>query len=272
MSRPHHYRSIFISDVHLGTRDAKAESLLAFLQHSDCDYLYLVGDIFDLWKLKKGWYWPSTVNELIALVFAKARAGTTVTYIPGNHDEMLRDYCGGLYNGISLQREALHTAADGKRFLVLHGDEFDCVVRNNKWLAHIGDGAYDLLLWVNRWFNHTRHHLGFEYWSLAAFLKQQTKGALNYIERFEQSVCSEAVRRQVDGVICGHIHHSRQRELEGCAYKNCGDWVESCTALVEDGQGRFEVLHWGVPQAPQDKKERNTAPRENGKPSRQQAA
>lgn len=247
MSKEHYYRSIFISDVHLGTRDAKTNFLLDFLRQTECDYLYLVGDIFDLWKLKKGWYWPAEVNELIALVFAKANAGTKVTYIPGNHDEMLRDYCDAQYNGVLLQREAIHEGADGQRYLILHGDEFDCVVRNNKWLAHIGDGAYDLLLWINRWFNHTRHHLGFDYWSLSAFLKQQSKGAVNYIDRFEQAVCSEAARRQVHGVICGHIHHASQRDLAHCAYKNCGDWVENCTALVETEQGQFELRHWGTP-------------------------
>lgn len=248
MSKTLHYRSIFISDVHLGSRDAKTRYLLDFLQQSTCEHLYLVGDIFDLWKLKKGWHWPARNNELIALVFAMARRGTRVIYIPGNHDEMLRDYCGGDYNGVELRREAIHQGADGQRYLVLHGDEFDCIVRSNRWLAHLGDGAYDMLLRLNHWFNLSRLHLGLDYWSLSAFLKQQAKGAVNFISRYEQAVCSEAARRQVDGVICGHIHHATQRELSGCSYMNSGDWVESCTALVENEEGGFEVLHWSEPR------------------------
>lgn len=244
MNNTLHYRSIFISDLHLGTRDAKTHYLLDFLQHTESDYLYLVGDIFDLWKLKKGWHWPPLNNELIALVFARARQGTRVVYIPGNHDEMLREYCGGYYNGVALERQATHQGADGRSYLVMHGDEFDCIVRHNKWLAHIGDGAYGMLLWLNRWFNLCRRRLGFGYWSLSAFLKQQTKSAVNFIGNFEEAICSEARRHQVDGVICGHIHHATMRELDGCAYKNSGDWVESCTALVEDHQGLFQVLHW----------------------------
>ncbi len=247
MSQTLHYRSIFISDVHLGTRDAKIHYLLDFLQHTESDYLYLVGDIFDLWKLKKGWHWPPLNNELAALVFAKARQGTRVVYIPGNHDEMFRDYCGGNYNGVALERQALHQGADGRSYLVMHGDEFDCIVRHNKWLAHIGDGAYELLLWLNHWFNLGRRRFG--YWSLSAFLKQQTESAVNFIGNYEQAVCNEAQRHQVDGVICGHIHHATMRELEGCAYKNTGDWVESCTALVEDHQGLFQVLHWSEQSA-----------------------
>lgn len=249
MSNALHYRSIFISDVHLGTRDAKTHYLLDFLQHTESDYLYLVGDIFDLWKLKKGWYWPQLNNELVALVFAKARQGTKVVYIPGNHDEMFREYCGGHYNGVALERQAHHLGADGRSYLVMHGDEFDCIVRHNRWLAHIGDGAYDLLLWLNHWFNLGRRCLGFSYWSLSAFLKQQTKSAVNFIGNFEQAVCNEAQRHQVDGVICGHIHHATMRELDNCSYKNTGDWVESCTALVEDRQGLFQVLHWSEQSA-----------------------
>lgn len=246
MNTPQHFRSIFISDVHLGSREAKSGYLLDFLRHTQCDHLYLVGDIFDLWKLKKGWHWPGENNELIAEVFAKARQGTRVIYIPGNHDEMLRDYCGGDYNGVELHREFIHESANGQRYLVLHGDEFDCIVRSNKWLAQIGDGAYDMLLRLNHWFNLSRRHLGLDYWSLSAFLKQQAKGAVNFIQRYEQAVCGEATRRAVDGIISGHIHHAAQRELEGCAYKNCGDWVESCTALAEDNKGHFEVLQWST--------------------------
>ncbi|MGM0595083.1 MAG: UDP-2,3-diacylglucosamine diphosphatase, partial [Pseudomonadota bacterium] len=171
MSDRLYYRSIFISDVHLGTRDAKTRYLLDFLDHIECDHLYLVGDIFDLWKLKKGWHWPPINNELLTLVLRMARNDTRVTYIPGNHDEMFRDYVGSDYNGVRLEAEAIHEAADGRRYLVLHGDEFDGIMRHNQWLAHLGDGAYDLLLWLNHWFNVARRRFGLNYWSLSAFLK-----------------------------------------------------------------------------------------------------
>ena len=244
MNNTLHYRSIFISDVHLGTRDAKTTFLFDFLSRSKCDHLYLVGDIFDLWKLKKGWHWPAINNELLGLVFRMAQNGTQVTYIPGNHDEMFRDYTGSDYNGVRLEHEAIHETADGRRFLVIHGDEFDCIMRHNKWLAYVGDGAYELLLWLNHWFNAARRKLGFNYWSLSAFLKHQTKSAVNFIGNFEKLVCHEAERRGVTGIICGHIHHATMRNIDGYEYKNTGDWVESCTALVEDNAGNFQVLHW----------------------------
>jgi len=243
------YRSIFISDVHLGTRDAKTQYLYDFLSRSECEHLYLVGDIFDLWKLKKGWHWPPINNELLSLVFNMARNGTRVTYVPGNHDEMFRDYTGSDYNGVQVEREAIHEGADGRRFLVIHGDEFDCIMRHNKWLAYVGDGAYEFLLWLNHWFNAARRRLGFNYWSLSAFLKQQTKSAVNFIGNFEKLVCHEAERREVNGVICGHIHHATMRKIDGYDYKNTGDWVESCTALVEDSRGHFEILHWSEQRA-----------------------
>lgn len=244
MGKKLHYRSIFISDVHLGTRDAKTTFLFDFLNQSECDHLYLVGDIFDLWKLKKGWHWPPINNELLALVFRMAKHGTQVTYIPGNHDEMFRDYTGSDYNGVQLEYEAIHESADGRRFLVIHGDEFDCIMRHNQWLAYVGDGAYEMLLWLNHWFNAARRKLGFNYWSLSAFLKQQTKSAVNFIGNFEKLVCHEAERRGVTGIICGHIHHATLRTIDGYEYKNTGDWVESCTALVEDESGNFRVLNW----------------------------
>ncbi len=244
MTSKRHYRSIFISDVHLGTRDAKTAFLKDFLQQSQCDHLYLVGDIFDLWKLKRGWHWPQLNNEILRLVFRMARNGTRVTYIPGNHDEMFRDYTGNTFNGVLVENEAIHTSANGRSYLVIHGDEFDCIMRHNRWLAHIGDGAYDFLLWLNHWFNKARRRLGLGYWSLSAFLKKQTKSAVNFIGDFEKLVCHEAERRSVTGIICGHIHHAVMREIDGVEYKNTGDWVESCTALAEHHDGSFELLHW----------------------------
>ncbi len=243
MTEKLHYRAIWISDVHLGARDSKAEFLLDFLRHTDSDYLYLVGDIFDLWKLRS-WYWPQIKNEILQQVFEKAKRGTRVVYVPGNHDEMLRDYCGTFYNGVHIEREAFHETADGRRFLVIHGDEFDCVVKHNKWLASLGSEAYDALLRVNHWYNYIRRKLGFRYWSLSAFLKQQVKNAVNYITRFESAVAREAQRRGVDGLICGHIHHASMRRIGDYQYNNAGDWVESCTALVENPDGHLQVLHW----------------------------
>ncbi|MCW8828340.1 MAG: UDP-2,3-diacylglucosamine diphosphatase [Gammaproteobacteria bacterium] len=249
MSKPQHYRSIFISDLHLGTREAKTRYLYDFLNESRCEQLYLVGDIFDLWKLRKGWYWPPLNNELLALVFRMARDGTRITYIPGNHDDMFRPYAGGNYNGVCLERETIHRAADGRRYLVMHGDEFDGIMRHNRWLAYLGDGTYEVLLWLNHWFNAARRRFGLGYWSLSSYLKQQAKTAVNFIDNFEQVVCREAERRDVDGIICGHIHHAAMHSTGTCDYKNTGDWVESCTALVENHRGHFSLLHYAGTQS-----------------------
>ncbi len=238
------YKSLFLSDTHLGLRAAKTEYLRDFLKHSECDALYLVGDIFDVWKMKAGLHWPAINNEIVRLVIDKARRGTRVIYVPGNHDELFRDYLNFYFSGVDVRREAIHRTADGKRFLVLHGDEFDCVVMNNKWLAHLGSHAYDLLLGLNRWFNLIRRRLGFRYWSLSAYLKQQVKEAVKYVGNFEQAVIHAARERDMDGVICGHIHHAVISDFDGVTYANCGDWVESCTALAEEPDGRLRLIHW----------------------------
>ena len=238
------YKSIFISDTHLGLRAAKTEYLLDFLKHNECDALYLVGDIFDVWKMKSGWHWPAINNEIVRLVMDKAKRGTRVIYVPGNHDELFRDYLNFHFSGIDVRKEAIHQAADGKRYLILHGDEFDCVVMNNKWLAHLGSGAYDLLLWINQWFNVARRRLGFRYWSLSAYLKKQVKEAVKYVGNFEEAVTHAARERRMDGVICGHIHHAVISDFDGVTYANCGDWVESCTALAEDPDGQLRLIHW----------------------------
>lgn len=239
------YRSIFLSDIHLGTKDAQAEYLLDFLRSTESQYLYLVGDIIDLWKLKSGWYWPQLKNNIVQLVMHKAAHGTTVIYIPGNHDELLRDYVGSFFNGIHIQGEAIHTTVTGKRLLLLHGDEFDSIVVNSKWLAHLGSWAYDWLLWVNRYFNVLRRRLGFPYWSLSAYLKHRVKNAVNFISSFEEALAREASRRRVDGLVCGHIHKASIVELHGVLYINCGDWVESCSAIVEDFSGELNIVRWG---------------------------
>jgi len=238
------YRSIFISDIHLGTRGCRSDFLVEFLRQVECESLYLVGDIVDGWRLRKSWYWDADHDEVIRLVLRMARHGTEVTYIPGNHDELFRDWLGLEIAGVRLVREAEHKAADGRRFLVIHGDEFDGVIRYAKILAHLGDWAYDLALTLNRWFNAARRRLGYPYWSLSQWLKRQVKEAVKAIDRYEMSLANEARRRGLDGVICGHIHHAEMRLVQGVCYMNDGDWVESCTALVEHADGRFELVDW----------------------------
>ena len=240
------YRSIFISDVHLGTRGCRADFLLDFLKRSDCDHLYLVGDIIDGWRLRKSWYWTPEFDAVLRQVVGMARRGVSVTYIPGNHDEMLRDWLAlGLeVAGVKLAPEAVHETADGRRILVIHGDEFDGVIRYAKFLALLGDWAYDWALYLNRWFNAVRRRLGYPYWSLSQWLKRQVKEAVKAIDRFEGALANEARRRGLDGVVCGHIHHAEMREVNGVTYMNDGDWVESCTALVEHADGRFELVDW----------------------------
>ncbi|MES9838849.1 MAG: UDP-2,3-diacylglucosamine diphosphatase [Candidatus Thiodiazotropha sp.] len=238
------YKSLFISDTHLGLRASRTEYLLDFLKHTDSDNLYLVGDILDFWKMRSGWYWPNINNEIVHQIIAKAKRGTRVVYVPGNHDEVMRDYFNFHVSGIEIQKEVIHTTADNKRFLILHGDEFDGVVMNNKWLAHLGSDAYDLLLWLNRWFNIARRRLGFGYWSLSAYLKNQVKEAVKYIGNYEEAVIHTVRERNLDGVICGHIHHAVINEMDGLTYANCGDWVESCTALAEAPDGSLKLIRW----------------------------
>src|SRR5262245_58182193 len=238
------YRSIWISDVHLGTRGCKAEFLLDFLRHSESDHLYLVGDIIDCWRLKRSWYWAQSHNDVVQKLLRKARKGTRVIYVPGNHDEPLRDYAEMQFGGVTVLTEAIHEMADGRRFLILHGDRFDGVVRYAKWLAFLGDRAYSILLVVNHWYNLLRRRLGYPYWSLSAYLKQKVKNAVEYIGNYEQAIAEEAHRRGVDGVICGHIHKAEMRQIGPVLYCNTGDWVESCTALVEHRNGQLEIIDW----------------------------
>lgn len=238
------YRAIWLSDIHLGTRGCQADMLLDFLKHTESDVLYLVGDIVDGWRLKKSWYWPQTHNDVVQKILRRARKGAQVFMIPGNHDEAFRDYIGLQFGGVTILEDTIHTAADGKRYLVIHGDQFDAVVRYAKWLAFVGDTAYTFLLWLNTLVNKARRKLGFPYWSLSAYLKHKTKKAVEFIGDYETALTDEARRRQVDGVICGHIHHAEMRDMDGVLYVNDGDWVESCTALVEHPDGRLEILRW----------------------------
>lgn len=241
---PRRFRTIWISDVHLGTRGCKAELLLDFLRWTEADTLYLVGDIIDGWRLRKSWYWPQTHNDVVQKLLRKARKGTRVIYVPGNHDEAARGYCGLHFGGVLVVREAVHTMASGKRFLVIHGDEFDVVVRYARWLALLGDWAYSMLLAVNNWVNLVRRRLGYPYWSLSAYLKHKVKNAVEYIGNYEQALAEAAASRGVDGVVCGHIHHPEIRNVGGIVYCNDGDWVESCSALVEHHDGSLEILRW----------------------------
>ena len=238
------YASVFISDVHLGTRSCQAEALLDFLRHVDCDTLYLVGDIVDLWKVRRGPYWLQSHNDVLQKILRKARKGTRVVFIPGNHDEGLRDYCGTNFGGIELRRDCIHEAANGKKYLVMHGDEFDVIVRYARWLAFLGDRSYEIALALNTPLNWMRRCFGFDYWSLSNFLKQTVKGAVNFIGEYEEALVAEARRRGADGLIAGHIHHANNREIDGIHYLNSGDWVESCTAIGERADGTFEILNW----------------------------
>ncbi len=238
------FRAIFISDVHLGTPGCQANHLLDFLRHTESRDLYLVGDIIDGWQLKRRWYWNQAHNDVIQKVLRKARKGTRVTYVAGNHDEAMRHFLGLSFGGIDIVDETVHATADGKRMLVIHGDLFDAVVQGAKWLAHLGDALYMLSLRLNRWFNHARVKLGLPYWSLAQFLKHRVKNAVSYITQFEDALAHEARRRGFDGVICGHIHKAEIRDIGGIRYCNDGDWVESLTALVELESGELKIIDW----------------------------
>ncbi|MBW8814250.1 MAG: UDP-2,3-diacylglucosamine diphosphatase [Caulobacterales bacterium] len=237
-------RTAFISDIHLGTRGCQAELLLEFIRELECETLYLVGDIVDGWKMKSGWFWPQGHNDVVQKILRMARKGVRVVYIPGNHDDRIRDFCGVHFGGVVVARDAIHEAADGKRYLVTHGDEFDGVVQHAKWLAFLGDWSYRAVLALNTHFNRARHLLGLGYWSLSAFLKQRVKNAVAFIDKFEGAMAEEARRRGVHGVICGHIHKAEMREIEGVLYLNDGDWVESCTAIVEGFDGTMRIVDW----------------------------
>jgi UDP-2,3-diacylglucosamine pyrophosphatase LpxH len=237
-------RSVFISDVHLGFKGCRAEFLLDFLRRVECEQIYLVGDIIDLWSLQRTFYWPQAHNDVIRTILGKAKHGTRVVYVPGNHDRAFRDNDGLTLGNVEVCREAIHETADGRRFLVMHGDEFDSIVRASPLLESVGSHAYAAALRLNRYVNAVRQRLGYPYWSLAAFLKHKVKNAVKYIANFERALAMEARRRGVDGVICGHIHRAEITEIDGILYCNDGDWVESCTTLVEDFAGRLSLLRW----------------------------
>ena len=247
LPRPKHrkqHRTLFLSDIHLGTPGCKAELLLDFLRHNDAETFYLVGDIIDGWRIKRSWYWNAAHNAVVQELLRKARKGAAIIYVPGNHDEALRDYTGLNFGGVDVIGEAIHETADGRQFLVIHGDQFDSVVKYAKWLAHLGDRAYGIALALNNWLHEVRRFFGLSYWSLSSYLKNRVKNAVEYISSYEQAVARSARERGVDGVICGHIHHAEICDFDGVLYCNDGDWVESCTALCEDETGALSLITW----------------------------
>ena len=241
------YRSIFVSDVHLGTKDSKAEALNNFLKHNSCDTLYLVGDIIDAWKIQQNkWRWKQSHTNVVRRVLGHAKRGTRVVFIAGNHDEFLRPMIpyGFNFGLIEIHNQIEHIGADGKHYLVTHGDLFDGITRLAPWLAFLGDKAYDIILTLNNKFNWIRRRMGFGYFSLSKYLKYKVKKAVDFVFKFEENLANYCKKRGFDGVICGHIHHAEIKEINGVAYMNDGDWVESCTALVEHHDGRWEIITW----------------------------
>ena len=237
-------RTVWISDLHLGTPGCQAGELLAFLRHVECETLYLVGDIIDGWQLRRTWYWPQSHTDVVQKLLRKVRKGTRVIFVPGNHDEFARKYVQHNFGGIEVADEWIHETADGRRLWVIHGDLFDGVIQCAKWLAHLGDTLYEFTLKLNRHLNSLRARMGLPYWSLSKYLKLKVKRALSYVGDFEAAVAREARKRGLQGVVCGHIHHAELRDIDGVLYANDGDWVESLTALIEHADGRLEIFDW----------------------------
>jgi len=238
------WRTLWISDLHLGTPGCQAEALLDFLRHTECETLFLVGDIIDGWQLRRRWFWPQSHNDVVQKLLRKARKGTRVIFIPGNHDEFARKYLSLDFGGITVAEDWMHTTADGRKVWVTHGDLFDGVIQCAKWLAYVGDSLYEFTLKLNRHFNRLRARLGLRYWSLSQYLKLKVKRAVSYVGDFERAVAREAQKRGAQGVVCGHIHHAELRDIDGVLYANDGDWVESLTALAERDDGTLEIVHW----------------------------
>ena len=241
--RARHVRTAWISDVHLGTRSSNAEALLDFLRDYECETLYVVGDLIDVWQLRRGVYWPQEHNDVIQKILRKARKGTRVIYIPGNHDEFVSGFHGH-YGNITIEQQAIHTTADGRRMLVMHGHELDTVVQNVRWLAFAGDVGYQFLLSLNPAINFVRRRFGLGYWSLSAYAKKRVKDAVSFIGEFEKAIVRYAEKYQVEAVLCGHIHSAAIRQCGAVTYYNCGDWVESCTALIEQADGTIEMVSY----------------------------
>ncbi len=240
------FRAVWISDIHLGTPGCQAHALLDFLRCVRAEHLFLVGDIIDGWQLKRSWYWPQAHNDVVQKLLRMARKGTRVVFIPGNHDEFARKYLHHNFGGIEVAEDWIHETADGRKLWITHGDLFDGVIQCARWLAVLGDSAYEFTLKLNRHLNSLRARLGLPYWSLSRYLKLKVKRAVSYVSDFEAAVAREARQRGVQGVVCGHIHHAELRDINGILYANDGDWVESLTALVEHADGRLEILDWSA--------------------------
>ncbi|CAB4163006.1 UDP-2,3-diacylglucosamine hydrolase [uncultured Caudovirales phage] len=238
------YKTVFISDIHLGARMSQADKLLDFFKTFECEKMYLVGDIIDCWAMRGKSYWPQHHNDVVQKLLRRARKGTEIIYIPGNHDEFMREYCDAEFGHILLQRESVHVGVDSKIYYVTHGDQFDVVTTNAKWLAHLGSWAYDISIMISLGLNKIRHTLGMPYWSLSSYLKQTVKESVNFIGNYEETLSDYVNRKGYDGIICGHIHHANIRKIGNMTYINCGDWVESMTAVVEHHDGRFELIEW----------------------------
>lgn len=241
---PHSVRSIWISDTHLGFRGCQAELLLDFLHSVHSEHLFLVGDIIDCWSLKRNFYWPQLHNNVLRTILGKTKHGTKVVYVPGNHDELFREYCGHVFGNVEICKEYIHTTANGLRLLILHGDELDGVVKHSRILAYLGSHAYDVLLRLNVYVHFFRKLFNFPYWSLAAHIKHKVKNTVNYISNFEEALTNMAFKRKVDGIVCGHIHHAEITKINGVLYCNDGDWVENCTALIETHDGKLHLIKW----------------------------
>lgn len=244
LAKMRHVRTLFLSDIHLGTRGCQAHKVLDFLRCHEAEKIFLIGDIVDGWRLTQVWYWPQAHNDVVQKLLRKVRKGSQLIYIPGNHDEFFREYAGSSFGGVEIIEEARHRCVNGKTMLLLHGDKFDTVVRNVKWLALLGDWSYDFAIWLNGHIAAIRRYFGMPYWSFSKWSKDKVKTAVNFISAFEDAVASDARKQGADIVVCGHIHKPVMREIEGITYINTGDWVESCSALVEHFDGRLELIHW----------------------------
>jgi UDP-2,3-diacylglucosamine pyrophosphatase LpxH len=241
-----HYRTIFISDTHLGSRTADAATLLDFLRHNKCEKLVIVGDFLDFWALNWSVYFPAAHREVLRLILKWSARGVEVVYVPGNHDEAVRAFLPIFLDNVSITKEAEHSTVDGRQFLITHGDAYDQVMKYARWLAFMGDVGYHILIHSNHFVNFFRRKFGYGYWSLSNWAKQKVKTAVNFIGEYEQAVVKDVVERGYDGVVCGHIHKAELRDMHGITYVNCGDWVESCTALVEDDFGNLSIVHWQI--------------------------
>ena len=242
--KPRKVRTLFLSDIHLGFRGCQAELLLDLLKSIDSDYIILVGDIIDLLSMNSKLYWPTEHNDVVRYIIKRTKKGTRVIYIPGNHDDLLREYCGSEFAGVEIHEEYTHTLADGRTLHCVHGDKFDLVIQNSKWLAVFGSKLYDISLALSRHLNALRKKLGLPYWSLSQYLKYRVKRALQYIDNFSAAVVKEAQLKGVDGIVAGHIHHPEITMIEGVLYANCGDFVESCSGIVENKDGSLDLIKW----------------------------